>query len=285
MIEIRSALRNVALEELMRRALNVIIIGSGLLFFWIISGSPWRRLGDARWPFSILVVATLASIIVYLFHRRSIYRALYPRAYFQYDILNKKIVFRITEQDTLEYSRLYRIKVRRSQLEDFIDRYIWTGGTSPLPIPGKNVSRIEVLDRVGIWTYVKVSFGRTLERGQEYEFEISWPPITNWRTASPFVSTSTEEPTREINFVLALPAREVGTNLLGEVMRGIESIYPFKTYEFKMDDGRYTWTIRKPPLYRHYRLRWNWTGGSVTPVKKTLEQASQANVGGEQTER
>jgi hypothetical protein len=104
---------------------------------------------------------------------------------------------------------------------------------------------------------------------------VKWPPIDNWRSASPFVSTSTEEPTHKLVFVLRLPEHEVGPSVLTEVLRGIEATYPFETKEDNLDGGRFTWTIERPPLYMHYRVRWTWRGTAPQTMAAALGQGKQ----------
>lgn len=166
--------------------------------------------------------------------------------------------------------------MKHGPLEEFLDRYIWTGGPTPLPEGGPKLLRVERLLRVGIWTYIRATFKRPLFRGDIYDFEIRWPSITNWRNSSPFVSTSTEEPTYQLSFELTIPSREIGgTTILAEQLRGIEATFPFRTREIPFVNGHCVWTVKRPPLCRHFRLRWEWTG-SVQTVSKALESSAEA---------
>jgi hypothetical protein len=267
----REAIARATLGALISRLLGVLIIGCAALTGWIVSGGAWRDLGDAQWPVAILVCSILAFGVVWFTNRRSIYTYRYPKVAFRYVVIQKTVKYEIDNNGVLRYSRTVHVKCRRDQIDDYVDRFIWTGGGGVMPGPGTNVSRVEPLLRVGIWTFYRAYLDRVLQKGEEYEFEVTWPPITNWRTSSPFVSSSTEEPTHEVRFILRLPAAEVGNKVLGETLRGVESTYPFKTEEFELDDGRYTWTIKRPGLYTHYRLRWEWQGEPLETVQAALE--------------
>jgi hypothetical protein len=216
-----------------------------------------------------LLLAVALLLVIFLFglievaRRRSSRFAWYPRVKFHFEVINKKIIYRIDEKGDLRYSRRLIVRALQDNLDGFTDRFVWTGGACDAPTGGTGVTSVETRLVAGIWTFFHVNFDRTLRRGEEHEFEIIWPALRNWKNASPFVSTSTDEPTRSLTFEVTIPEVELSSSTaLLEELRGIEAIYPFKTEKIQFDNNRVL-VSPHPKLYRHYRLRWSWAGAAA----------------------
>ena len=206
----------------------------------------------------IVVCAAWAGRVVYC--RHSFRYANYPRVRFHYEILEKTIKYTIDDAGILTFSRQVKLLALVDNLESYIDKYVWTGGNAGLPTPGSGCADTKKILRAGIWTFYSTYFPYSLRRGQVHEFEVEWPPLTDWQRSSPFVSASTEEPTHKLRFEVQIPESHIGSTIaLAEELRGIEAAYPFSTRELQIG-GKVEWEIH-PKLYRHYRLRWSWSHG------------------------
>lgn len=129
--------------------------------------------------------------------------------------------------------------------------------------------------QAGIWTFYTCQLDRSLRRGEEHEFEVVWTPLDNWRNSSPFVSTSTEEPCRELEFVVRIPENALfNKDVYVEEMRGIEAAHAFKTSLESFNHGEFKWPM-KPKLYRHYRVRWSWAGDGEVPAMLLTDSGEQ----------
>ena len=223
----------------------------------------------------VLLVGIWAAIE---FRRRKSFRlAWYPKVGHHFLILDKTYSFSLPSEDgTATLERRIRVKALVDNLDHYVDRFVWTGGPANLPAPMEGCVGVNALARrVGIWTYYSTEFGRTLRKGEELEFAVRWL-LSNWRDASPFISTSTEEPTKKLKLLLQFPPAVMATPVvLAEVSRGIESNDAFSTETLSCDaSGRLEWSpVAK--LYRHYRLRWAWAGeSSVQPLSVVTDQAA-----------
>lgn len=272
--EFRQIATRAAVTEVAKWIFRFLMVASATLLAWLVSTNAWQQLGDLRWPLGVTLGALVAFGVTLLVEKRSIYSIRYPRQTYPYEVLKKTLIYEIGDDGVLRFVRRMHIRALRDHVEDYIDRFIWTAGPTSIPVGNENVTRTERLARAGIWTFFKADFGRSLRRGNEYEFEVRWPPIENWAESSPFVSTSTEEPTHELVFELRLPAG-TGKKVLAETMRGIEALYPFDCQELELDNGRCTWRINRPPLYTHFRLRWNWQGTDPKPMREAIQQGEE----------
>lgn len=245
-----------------------LVATAGLIYLW------WNRSGGpvfalAGYVLAAAIAATWIAISIY--NRRSYKRPHYPSKEFKYELLSKKISYRVVD-NVLTFSRRIRLRALTDNVDSYIDRFVWTGGEAGLPNPGEGVESLTHLTRAGIWTIYETRLDETIHKGQEIEFEVIWPPIDNWRNSRPFVSSSTEEPCREMTFVLEIPQDSLyNDTVYAEEMRGIEAHYPFRSHRLQFDNGRLTYTF-KTKLYWHYRLRWAWSGTEEAPdLTQTLE--------------
>lgn len=266
----RKWLRQLARDEIVKKAFWLIpvglITGGGL-----IARSDVSAVGASGFVIASVVAAAWGAAEVS--KRRSFRRPYYPRVKFPYEVLEKHVSYEIGEDGSLLYRRRFRIKALTDVLSTFVDKFQWTAGTSPFPTPGTGVSAVNPLSKAGIWTYYTVSFDQSLHRNQVFEFELEWPPIDDWRAASPFVSISTEEPTRLVSFSLTIPSGALAnSDAYAEVTRGIEASHTLETSKMAFDaHGHLAWTAPSK-LYRHYRLRWAWSGTKA--VEATPEVVS-----------
>lgn len=205
---------------------------------------------------AILIVGT--ALVLWYRQSRQTYVS-YPFPGFSIRILEKRIRYHVDEAGRLHFSRILKIKALVDNVDRYVDKFVWTGGSSALPIPGIGVDEIRPLGTAGIWTFYDSSF-RSLRKGETLQIEATWPEL-EISGSRPFVSTASDEPTDRIVFDLLIPARfRKDDSAMLEDMRSIESIHPFRTLDDQRFDnkGQLEWSFR-PNHYRHYRVRWGWT--------------------------
>jgi hypothetical protein len=223
----------------------------------------WQRLGEARWPIVIIVTSVVGLLAFFLLARsRGIYDYSYRLPDFRYEILQKTHVYRVLDHERLEYVRVIKVKALQDGLNEFIDRYFWTGDDDTLPVRGRHVHKITLMeDTSGMYRFIRVQLEKSLRRGEEYDFEVRWPAIRQWRTSRPFVSGSTDDPTHRLVFKVNIPSASRGSDeAVCEIYRAVESLVPIESEVREFDrDGAVEWVVNRPKLFHHYRLRWSWT--------------------------
>jgi hypothetical protein len=241
-----------------------VLFSSGTL---VLATGVWRALGGLRWAVGAAGGSAIGIVVLILRARHSrvpdIYRYDYPPETFKYEVLSKTIRYEVSEAGELQYSKKIRIRALTDQLEEYVDRYAWTGVQDvDEPVSASHEVKITQTDyRTGTPNFFKVTFAKSLAEGEEREFEIRWPPITGWRSSRPFVSTSTNEPTHLLRLQLQIPPHAVSGTASKETARAVESIQPFTTERTTFDEnGSLSWEIRRPKLYHHFRVRWTWSG-------------------------
>lgn len=217
----------------------------------------WAILGVYALYTVLSLLLALAGVLFLKYQGRL---ALYPSVSIRWRVLEKRIVYRIDEEGVLHFSRSIIAKAQVNNLDRFLDKFVWTGGESALPTPHGDVVRNVTVAQAGIWTIFESVINRSLRRGEEVLIDNRWPPLRNWASSSPFVSTSASEPTRKIIFEVKIPDRFRASNqAFIEELRSIDSILPFRTTVLEFNDSMLTWQVHPGP-FRHYRIRWAWRG-------------------------
>ena len=193
----------------------------------------------------VLVIVALVWWTLYrLYSFRSYY---YPLVGHHYEADMQEVRY-IVGPDGLRFTKCWTIRAKQDMLDQIVDRFIWTGDAKQglLPGAGNGVRDIQERFQAGIWTFFTVALDCSLRRGDPWEFDYSWPVLANPEHASPFVSLSTEQPTKKVKFVIQLGPVAAGRPVLFEELRAIESIHPLKWTKHKFDqDGRFEHEI--PP--------------------------------------
>ncbi|MFI5911673.1 hypothetical protein [Dactylosporangium sp. NPDC051541] len=85
--------------------------------------------------------------------------------------------------------------------------------------------------------------------------------MLDWRHSSPFLSSTTHDPTYRISFEVVIPqSLRRGRQAWLEVLRSVDAPHPFTTVDCEFDaDGRLTIQQDLPKLYHCYRVRWQWS--------------------------
>lgn len=209
---------------------------------------------NALFVYPIVILSGLLALLL-LYERSSRYRAKMPAQDFDFRVLNKSVVYEYQNLTHMTYKKIYKLKALRRGLQVFPDRYSWTG-TGPVTV--RSVRRDQVFhetERINVWHYYEVRFGRTLSKGEEVDIEIVWDLEDAAHTAVPFLSADIVEPTDKLSLTVALP-RSLGVQAVtAEASAGAKR--PYESTQLKLDGaGRAEWVIDDPQLFHHYELRW-----------------------------
>ena len=239
---------------------------SAVVFFFV--SRPWTVLQEVRWLLGASIGSAFGLLVLWWRRRRPvIYRYEYPPVTFRYEVLLRSCHYRIAPDGELRYWKRLRLKALQNQMTDYIDKVNWSGGPISLPRNDGSIEGISpVTDRVGMWTFYRVHFGRTLAKGEEIEFVLTWPSISDWVDSRPFVAMSTDEPTHRLEFHVQIPPAALkpspdgsGCQAVFEHLRAVESLIPFRSQVTEFDEnGRLNWVVNRPRLYRYFKVRWFW---------------------------
>lgn len=217
---------------------------------------------------SILVIIAVVKLVTCIYNCLSYKSYFYPRKKmrktFQYEITKKEVVYRRDDNDKLHYERHMTIKSLVHCLSLIYDKYTWTGTQSNnfRLQPVRGLATINPVARIGIWQYSELMLQKTLNRGDSLEILYRWPAISKCTNSSPFFSTSTECPTKELSLSIDLGSEYKGQKILCQEFRSIDADYPLESEEHVLDEnGRYTWKIKRVKLFRYYRIHWSWLKG------------------------
>lgn len=147
----------------------------------------------------------------------------------------------------------------RINLHTIPGRFFWTGNEKA-GLPKKQLGyEFNPVENKGIWTFYEIHLRECLLKGREMEIKSEYPPIDDCTSSSPFVSVTTEEPTKKITFNLELGDSIVGDTITFEEYRANGSSIPINSEKINLDkNGSVTYVIDKPKRFRYYILSWVW---------------------------
>lgn len=179
----------------------------------------------------------------------------------KYECIKKNIVYQRNDNDVLICKRDLKIKALENNLDSILDKFIWTGKSdAKLPIKKENIQEIrEQKNRKGVWKFFDIVFPMPLNKGEVLNFSYEWPAISDCSSSSAFVSTSTEVPTKYLEFEIDLGKEYKNQQIILAEYRALDSNWPL-SQEIKNFDGngKYVWKIDKPKRFRYYIARWDW---------------------------
>lgn len=240
-----------------------------------------KWMSNTHWStFEIILVIFNAIIIIFfvilLIVNKTSYKAyIYPISKTRTNyIINKKITrYCRNEKNELNFSRELDIKSCCNSLESVFDKYIWTGNSNGLiPNPKKNIRKIQLENKIGIWNYLRIVLEDPLRKGHPKLIKYNWPLIKDCNSSSPFVSCDTDIPTKSLIFELELGNEFKDADLILEEFRAIESDFSLSTKKVKFDKyGAYEWKVKNPKRFRLYRMRWSWNKQGIPQMPKKKE--------------
>ena len=180
-----------------------------------------------------------------------------------YEFVIREFRYHINANWCLDYTKHIRLRAGHDGLRGFADRILWTGGDTGLPECTSEVDcKVRpMLNSHGAWDHFQVDFDDPLRAGQEIEFELSWQGLTNWPNARPFLSTSTDEPTRQIRFDLRIPGElRLDDRATFEMLRSASALEPSHVERLTFDDSGHLFRqIDGPEPNCHFRINWQWS--------------------------
>lgn len=257
-------------DEITKKVFWALVALVGGFGVWIV-GRGEKTVAVPLWAVGAVGALGIGAWLAYSIRQRTSYVSYrYPKIRHQFVVLEKRISYKIDAERGLLFSRTIKLKSKIDGLDRHTDKFLWTGGQASLPAADVGCVATQEWNRAGVWTFYTTQLDRTLNRGDIHEFTVKWA-LQNWRDSRPFVSSSTDEPTKKIVFELDLTQAQVTSGLIAEHLRAIEAANPFLSSEYKLDAGRFTWDVKRPRLYQHYRLRWQWSGFGEPEVLPTVE--------------
>ena len=214
----------------------------------------------------ILIIAStvfFASFIIFKIKQKNSYKSYsYPRKKIRprFEVIKKEISYIKTKDDKLIFKRKMHILSKIDSLKTISDRYIWTGKSDVvLPKEGKSIEEIiPHPNKKGVWKFYDIELSRCIDKGEEIEIDYKWPKISNCSSSSPFVSMSTEEPTKLLVFHINLGKEYRGRKVILEEFRSIDGSYLLRTEEHEFDNAGKVNIPVPPKRFRYYIARWNW---------------------------
>lgn len=190
-----------------------------------------------------------------------------------YITIHKVVKYKITEKNNktyLENSIFRKIKCSSEHLNTIPAKFVWTGNGNPgFKINEQGTITHPTPRKRGIWTFFHVDLQNSMLKGDKKDIELIFDPIANYTSSEPFVSTSTEEPNKEIIFEIDLGTRYAGQAANFEIYRASESHYPIHTKSLQFDyNGQLKYKVPYPKRFRRYAISWNWLEDGYTSNKK-----------------
>ena len=261
--------KNIVTEIIIGIVVN-IIVGAilGLLsFIW--NSLEWNNMWLCV-VFAIVIFVESVSISIYLLWRKQSYKSYYysPRKIdYKYTVENNVINYAVNrtvksnrEFFDLDLSREIVVRSNTETLDRINDKFLWTGNSEAnLPKGEENVRTIQkIKDKPGVWKYFEVIFNRRIQKGDEIKLNYKWPTIKKCRSSSPFISTITDVPTKNLVFNIDLGKSYAGTKIYIEERRSIDGDNMLSHDERILNNmGRATITIA-PHRFRYYIVFWEW---------------------------
>ena len=162
--------------------------------------------------------------------------------------------------DELDLSREITVQSDIPELDRIKDKYLWTGKSeAKIPIGQNNVRSIQQLeDKPGVWKYFEVIFNRRIQKGDQIELKYKWPNIPDCKTASPFISTLTDVPTKQIVFRINLGSKYAKQSIYVEERRSIDGDNLLKHYEYALNESGSIELTFSPKRFRYFIVFWKW---------------------------
>ena len=139
----------------------------------------------------------------------------------------------------------------------YVDKYKWTGQTTPRVTNSIKGQTFTPTERKSVWQFYEVHFGRTLNKGETVDTDLTFDFEDPQHSFVPFISTNIEEPTRQLKLALRVPLALGVTEVICETSSCIGARVPFQTETKQLDrDGYVEWPVPQPKMHHYYELRW-----------------------------
>ncbi|MCH5160023.1 MAG: hypothetical protein J1F66_04150 [Clostridiales bacterium] len=261
--------RSIWAEILIGLLVNIAVVILLKVVSYIWDAMQWQNI-HLNYLLGAIIVLHWIGIFIYIIWRKKSYKSCYyPRKRTKYDYIFEKNIIDYTlvksnngkGNDTeLHLSRKVEVLSKRNGLDGIPDKYVWTGRKeAKLPTGGKNIRAIiERKDKPGVWKYLHIYFNKPIDENESINIEYDWPTLTDYKSSSPFVSASSDIPTKLLEFNLNFGSEHAGKKVYLVVRRSMDGANILYQEEYSLDDkGQQTIPI-KPQRFRYYMVFWTW---------------------------
>jgi hypothetical protein len=181
-----------------REAIKFILYGviSAASYYLVTSiRQPHGWLAQNRPALSVLAGSVVGLGAFFTSRRLSRFHPVFPRLECDFMVLEKEVYYTYDDLRHMKYEKRLRVRALRNGLKAYPDKYAWTGRgqVSARSLVGEH-DYIEI-GKQNVWTLYEVRFPMTLSRGDEVEIAVAWELEDTEMAATPFFSSTVEEPT------------------------------------------------------------------------------------------
>lgn len=211
----------------------------------------------------LLVILSVIIIIIvsYLIYRRRNRRLpLYAPIDCDFHMIREERVHKWINENDYVHIRRYKIRALKSNLEEYVDKFLWTGQQDYRLSPGEGEYSIEIdKQAMNVFTVYRFKFNTPLNEGDTIELEARWEAKG---PAKPFFSTDIQEPTDELIMRVELfpgsGIKKVCCRIdrnIGAIPNNQQDKKNIKTEKLN-SEGIYRWKVKNPKILHHYEINW-----------------------------
>ena len=132
------------------------------------------------------------------------YHSPLPRQRADFEHLDRSILFEYINTSHCRYRKTIKLRASRP-MSVYVDKYKWTGQTTPRVTNSIKGQTFTPTERKSVWQFYEVHFGRTLNKGETVDTDLTFDFEDPQHSFVPFISTNIEEPTRQLKLALRVP--------------------------------------------------------------------------------
>ena len=216
-----------------------------------------------------LFLAVFGSAILVRSYYAWKYHSALPKQQHDFEQLARIISFEYRDLTHCIYRKAFKLRALRAGLSSYEDKYKWTGVSSPVIHSAVKEQTVRLTHQKSVWQFYQVEFERALNKGDIVDIDLVFTIYEPEHSFVPFISTTIEEPTKQLSFKLTIPSSFGITYATREIASCIGARVPFRTERVQFDtNGHLEWDIPKPKIHHYYELRW------ATPKEFQYDKAS-----------
>lgn len=244
---------------------TVILAGCSLLWKCFAWNLIWLSV-----ILGVVILIQAGCVIGSVIWKRVSYKSYYypkQRVPYKYSVESLTVNYTLNERTEnsqtvydLDLSRDVTVRANVSELDRISDKYLWTGASeAKLPVKVNKVRSIQKLeDKPGVWKYFEVIFTNKIECNDVIDVSYKWPTIKDCKTASPFISTLSDVPTKKITFKINLGHDYAGKPIHLEERRSIDGDNMLSHKDYQLDSNGCIEISVSPKRFRYFIVFWEW---------------------------
>lgn len=241
-------------DNVIARLISALILAvvAGIGTFLVSSKYNFTKL--EVWLMAILSALVIINIAYLLY--RILNRKLPVHSPVQCDlqIVREERIHRWVNENEYIHKRRYTIKALRNGLQEYEDKFRWTGTAYRLFGDTEDYSIVAEGEKNNVFDVYRFKFSKPLNKGEEISVEAEWEATG---PAEPFFSTTIEEPTDFLVMRVVLFPQSGVKKVNCEVCPNIGAKLPKDRFVANLDsDGEYIWEVSKPKILHHYEINW-----------------------------